>query len=56
LAEIGPSAIQVEKFVVASDTNQPYPGAPGAEDFALVPGTGYLVRVLSDVDFTPAHY
>jgi hypothetical protein len=54
LAELGPSAIQVEDFNIQFDTNEPYPGPAG--DFGLVPGKGYLVRVVGDLTFTPAHY
>jgi hypothetical protein len=55
LAELGPTAIQVENFNIDSDTNSPYPGG-ALGDFSLVPGQGYLVRVITDTNFVPAHY
>jgi hypothetical protein len=50
----GITAIQLEQFNKQFDTNEPYPGPAG--DFGLVPGKGYLVRVVGDTNFTPAHY
>ena len=52
LAETG--AIQLERFERQFDTNEPYPGPAG--DFALVPGEAYLIRVVTDTEFVPAHY
>jgi hypothetical protein len=49
-------AIGMQKFNPVSDQNDPYPGGPTAVDFALVPGEAYLIKVLSDTNFVPAHY
>jgi len=51
LTEIG--AFSIEKFEPSVDGNSAYPGVP---DFALEPGNCYLVRVLSDTNYIPAHY
>jgi hypothetical protein len=51
LAETG--AVGIQKYNILNDGNDPY---PGGADFALEPGASYLVGVLSDVTFTPAHY
>ena len=51
LNEIG--ALAIEKFEPSVDGNSPYPGGP---NFALEPGNCYLVRVLSDTSYIPAHY
>jgi hypothetical protein len=53
LAEI-PSALSIEKFESASDTNNLYPGPAG--DFTLIPGQSYIVRVSANTSFIPAHY
>jgi hypothetical protein len=50
LGEIG--AFSIEKFDPATDSNAPYPGTP----FNVEPGNCYLVRVLSDTSYIPAHY
>jgi hypothetical protein len=54
LAEIAPEGASIQKFNILSDQNDPYPGPAG--DFALVPGSSYLVGVTGNKTFTPAHY
>jgi hypothetical protein len=49
--EIG--AFSIEEFDPETDGNSPY---PGGANFNLEPGNCYLVRVLSDTPYTPAHY
>lgn len=50
LGEIG--AFSIERFDAATDTNAAYPGS----NFPIEPGNCYLVRVLSDTNYIPAHY
>jgi hypothetical protein len=52
LAETG--GLSLERFDPATDSHAPYPGPGG--DYALVPGEGYLLRVISNTSFVPAHY
>ncbi len=54
LQEIGPVAVQVERFSPLTDTYSPYPGPAG--DFSLSRGEAYLVRVVQDVTYVPGHY
>ena len=54
LGEIAPEGASIQKFNILSDQNDPYPGPAG--NFALVPGESYLVGVLGNKTFTPAHY
>ena len=44
----------VQRHVRSSDQFQVYTG--GAVDYGLNPGEGLIVKMLSDVTFTPAHY
>jgi hypothetical protein len=54
LAELAPDGLQVERFNPSNDSYSPYPGPAG--NFPLVPGDSYLVRVVGDHNFIPAHY
>jgi len=54
LAEIAPEGASMQRFNILNDQNDPYPGVAG--NFALVPGSAYLVGVTGNKTFTPAHY
>lgn len=47
----------VQKFLKATDTLQIYTGRKnGGTAFALTPGEGYYVKMLTAVNYTPSHY
>lgn len=54
LAEIAPEGASIQTFDILTDQNNPYPGPAG--NFPLVPGESYLVGVIGNKTFTPAHY
>jgi hypothetical protein len=57
--ELSPDAVGIERFDAPTDTNALYNTsvpAGSAGDFALVPGSSYLVQVSADKNFIPSHY
>lgn len=51
------SVTNVQRFLKASDTLQTYTGRKaGGTAFALVPGEGYFVKMLTTVNYSPSHY
>lgn len=47
----------VQKFLKATDTLQVYTGRKnGGTAFALTPGEGYYIKMLTTVAYTPSHY
>jgi len=51
------NTISVSRFLKATDTLQSYTGRKGGGTaFALTPGEGYFVKMLTTVNYTPSHY
>ena len=55
--DIGSTAVQnIQKYLEASNTTQTYATGDGANNFALVAGEAYFVRMVTTVPYTPSHY
>jgi hypothetical protein len=57
--EIGGGVLALNQHVKATDAFQVYANGGGTlppNGWALTPGEGYIVKVLSDTDIVPAHY
>lgn len=55
LTDIGGGVVSVSEYVKSDDAFAPYTGFSGT-NFALAPGESYLVKVSTDVAYTPSHY
>ncbi len=55
--DIGASHVEnVQRYNEATDTWEVYEPGSGATPFDIVPGEGYLVKMIDTVLYAPSHY
>lgn len=52
----GGVSVSVSRFLPATDSLQTYAGISPADDFALTPGTAYVIKTSADIAYVPSHY